>query len=471
VKGKTMAKRPGRKAAKNDIAQALLNALAFCNSIKAPTTTSLPYGSHIFLNESYAIAFDGIVAAGHIIPAGIAGYPHTKLFTEALANCGKDFTLTMRENGHLQIESGNEMFLVPSLDFTQVVPTPPDANMAPVGPEFLKAVEAAGKVVADNDQTVLFGSIRLNGNTVMATDGTTLFEAYHGYNTPPGLMVPKAFVTALTKTGKIPVGIGMSANWETFTCWFEDGSWLRTATYGNERWPEEILSAFPTMFGIEPLKDMPAKLFDNLRAILPFTDENDRAIIRTGLVRTHSDRRLGAAVENTAIAFDADISAKRLLAVEEYALAYNIGNGPNGKTFCFCSPVTRGLIQMLDALPEYVEQPANNGWAVPTVAETPAPAAEASPWVVPGASPAVTMPLPPSAPAAQPETTQRIAQPAGEWVGGPQPGLLNDPDFRDQAGLDTVDGEVEFDFAAAFGNGGAGIASGWVSSLDPDTGE
>lgn len=374
-----MAPRRGRSPAKHETAAGLINALNFIACLKAPTTTSMPQCSHVWMDMGMAIGFDGVVAAGHPIEDGITGYPHAKLLAEALDNTDKNFTLTVRENGAFEINSGKYQALVPALERDQLIVTQPDMNQGRInnGAAFVKALETVGKITTETGDKVLYSAIRLYGDgTAMATDSVIIMEAYHGEQTPPGIILPKQFVTALVKCGKTPVGMGVNHDWSTFTVWFEDGAWLRTATYPADTWPETVDKTYADLLSqpTEPA-EIPAKLWTTAKALLPFTEGNNRVIIRPGLARTNPDRRIGAALEVPDLAFSLDIDAKRLLTVEGQATRFAIGAFHGGGTFVFYGEGVRGVIAGLAPLEEPPEptQAAQGGWGMSAGAVAPAP--------------------------------------------------------------------------------------------------
>jgi hypothetical protein len=370
------------------------------------------------MNMGQAIGFDGVVAAGHPIPEGIAGYPHAKLLAEALENTDKNFVLTQRENGAFEINSGKYQALVPALENDQVIPTQPDMNQARFtdGEGFVKALEIAGRITTETGDKVLYSAIRLTENSsVMATDSVTIVEAHHGNMTPPGLILPKQFVTALVKAGKPPVGMGVNHDWTTFTVHFADGSWLRTATYPADTWPDAVNATFYQLINVptEPM-ETPAKLWNTAKALAPFTEGNNRLIIRPGLVRTNPDRRLGASLEVPEIAITLDIDAKRLLSVETMAPRFTIGSFQGGPTFVFYGDKVRGVIAGLAPLEE-PEVPTNGGWGSEA-----APEAPQGGWATPQAAA---------------DGSWAMQQPAAAsqgWNGIPAGGLAGDPEYESE---------------------------------------
>lgn len=416
-----MARKPGagRKPAKNEVAAGLINALKFCGVIKAPTTTSMVQQHHVFLNAGYAISFDGIVSAGHPIDKDIQGYPHAKLLLEALENTDKTFSWVRHENGTFEIKSDKYNALVPALPYNMVIPTNPALNQGPFGnaEQFVKALDAVGKVAVEAGDIALHSAVRLTSNTAMATDGATIVEALHGNNVPP-VILPKQFVTALVKTGKFPVGMGVSADWKSFTVWFEDGSWLRTNTYDSEVWPVEINDTYHAYLNsggewFEPH----VKLWLAIKSVLPFADDDRRVIVRPGLVRTHVDRNIGAAIEVAEVAFSLDIDGKRLLAVESLAKMLSVKN--SGDVLLFTGDNVRGVIAGLLPLPEpeaVPDEPTQGGWGVPTSGEP----VSAGGWAIMGAP--AEKPAPEAAPAP-------VSDGWAERAGIPPEGLQGDMEF------------------------------------------
>ena len=65
----------------------LLTALEFCSCVSEKL--GAPYETHIGLRGNWAIAFNGIVAAGSPIAEDIIAYPHNLMLIEALSNVTK----------------------------------------------------------------------------------------------------------------------------------------------------------------------------------------------------------------------------------------------------------------------------------------------------------------------------------------------------------------------------------------------
>src|SRR6266481_1130849 len=105
-----MARAPRSKI--NETKSSLLQALEFCSCVSEKLGVS--YETHIGLRNHWAIAFNGIVAAGAPIMEDIYCHPHNLLLIEALSKCDDVFSLTQLDNGgRLSIKSGKFKAVVP----------------------------------------------------------------------------------------------------------------------------------------------------------------------------------------------------------------------------------------------------------------------------------------------------------------------------------------------------------------------
>lgn len=421
-----MAPRKGRKPAKNETAAALLNALGFIGTLKAPPAGSPPQYDYVFLNQGYAIGFDGVVAAGHPIPGDITGYPHTRLFAEALDNTDKTFSLTRRDDGAFEVGSDKYTAIVPICP-EQVIPTFPDNKQAPINDPvaFIAALKVAHGVSTDTGTVAIYSAIRITETTLMATNGQVIVEVRHNNNLPP-VVIPRQFVTAIIKSEKTPEAIGINgADWSTMTVWFTDGSWLRTNLYKENPYTADILTMYTTVTeGLQGYdrQEIPAKLWATVKAVLPFAD-NNKIMLRPGIVRTHVEAHKGAALQLDKLNVAIDVSGKALLSLEDLATVYHVGEVDGAYVMTFAgggvdTPLLRGILAG-DA-PEAVQEPDSaGGWGAQEPDSAPQ---DGGGW----AMAAKLDPPPEDAP------TRREAAPQGEWKGGPEAGLANDPEFLSQ---------------------------------------
>src|ERR1700729_607470 len=82
----------------------LLQALEFCSIVSEKVGS--PFETHVALRNNWAIAFNGVITAGHPIVEDVCMHPHTLLFMEALSKCDTNYLLTQLDNQRLSIKSG-----------------------------------------------------------------------------------------------------------------------------------------------------------------------------------------------------------------------------------------------------------------------------------------------------------------------------------------------------------------------------
>lgn len=466
-----MARKPGagRKAAKNELASALIDAIKFGSVLKAATTTSIPQAHYVWMNAGTAIMFDGIVAAGHPIPPGIAGYPHAKLLLDALDNTDKTFTQTVHDNGDFEIASDKYSARVPALAYDQVIPTVPDAQQAqitdPVG--LVAAFEALLKVTVETGDNVAYSSVRVNSGAMLGTNGAVILEVRDTNGMPP-IVMPRQFVNAVVKAGGKPTGMGIGADWQSFTIWFENGAWLRTNLYKAEDWPEAMVNSYYAMIqSNDTTLELNPKLWAAIDAVLPFADGNNRVQVRPGIVRTHPDRAQGAALDVKEVGLSFDVDGKRFLSLAQIATYGSTGQGETGPILRFFGDGCRGLVACLEPLAD-IQSDSGSDWGAKT-APAPAAATTNGGWGVQADL----------APAPEPETAHsEDLNPAGKWKNGPEPGTADSPEFLSQLNdKPESDYRVEYDDSFIMdAPDGLGIpleqvgddgftASGWVNSL------
>lgn len=113
--------------------------------------------------------------------------------------------------------------------------------------------------------------MQLTSDSVLATNGHIIIEAWHGLNIAQiaGLVVPKAFGTALSKVkDKTVYRVGNSQS--TLTVHYADGAWLRTQLYVSPE-PLPVLETYLTNWRLtEPI---PEGFWPMLHRLKPFASD------------------------------------------------------------------------------------------------------------------------------------------------------------------------------------------------------
>jgi len=314
----------------------LLAALDFVSCVS--DRVGAPYETHVGLRNKWAVAFNGIVAAGSPIPEDIVAYPHTLLLLEALSRCEESYSLTQL-NGSLSIKAGKFKAAVPSLDPILMPEAFPDPQIVGITNKFKEAVEAVGVLASENSLQLVTASILMNGQSVISTNGKMLLEYWHGLDLPPNVPLPKEFIKALTKQKKNLIGFGFSGNSATF--WFEDNCWMKTQLYA-EQWPDvsRILNREPNLWSIDQ------NFFKALDSVTPFSEDGN-VYSRLNLLCSHADEGKGATYECNGIPAGFVYPIKQLKIMQPYVKSIDyMCNGIADSTYClyFSGDECRGVI-------------------------------------------------------------------------------------------------------------------------------
>lgn len=328
---------PPRPRTKTEIKSSLLTALEFCSAVSEKNGS--PYETHIGLKDKWAIAFNGIVAAGSPIVEDIYCYPHNMLLIEALSKCDESFTLTQLDNSRLAIKSGKFKATVPCLDPELMQNAFPDPQIVGITNKFKEAVEAVGVIASENAQHVLTASVLMNGSTVISTNRVMVLEYWHGLDLPPNVPLPKEFVTALTKQKKNLTGFGFSNNSATF--YFEDGCWLKTQLYADS-WPDmnRILSLRGNLWTIDP------NFYKALDAVEPFSSDGN-VYFEQNLLMSHAEAAEGAQYECAGLPKGVVYPIKQLKIIKPHVKRIDYrANGLHDSSYClvFEGDACRGII-------------------------------------------------------------------------------------------------------------------------------
>lgn len=313
----------------------LLEALSFCSVVSEKLGAS--YETHIGLRNNWAIAFNGIVAAGAPIVEDITVNANCLLLVEALAKCEENYSLTQLDNGRLSIKSGKFKAIVPCLDPELMQNAEPDPQIVGINNKFKEAVEAVGVLASENAQHVLTASVLMNGQSVISTNRVMLLEYWHGCDLPPNIPLPKQFVAALVKQKRDLTGFGFSRSSATF--WFGD-HWLRTQLY-NDEWPDvsSILNRPANLWSIDPM------LFKAIDAIEPFSSDGN-AYSDTNLLMSDANNQ-GASYEVSGLPKGFVYPIKQLRIMKPWVKKVDwMASGVHNSSYClvFEGDCVRGVI-------------------------------------------------------------------------------------------------------------------------------
>jgi hypothetical protein len=276
------------KAVENkSVSSALLSALRFISV--AQKEDGLVYQSHSILANNYAIAFDGVIAAGARIDEDLQACPHTLRLVAALSKCGESLAITQLDRDRLSIKSEKFKAVIPCAEYETLNHIQPDMPCASIDDRLKQGLSVVSCLISDNAKTVVESAILIQANSMVSTNRHVMLEFWHGIDLPPNLLVPKSFAQAIVKSPKKLARFGFSQSSVTF--YFEDESWIRTQLY-QEQYPNvsRVLDAAANPW------PLPQNFYLALGAVESFCEDN-RLYFREGLLASHSVEGAGATYE------------------------------------------------------------------------------------------------------------------------------------------------------------------------------
>lgn len=316
-----MARAGRRKAEAPKQALMLMEALTFV-SVAARDNGEGAYQKHVLLKDKWALTHDGIISAGHPIQEDFNSAPDKAKLMDALKRAGGSVTIAEHESGRITVKGTTLRVIVPGLPLDDMLVPTPDAPNGPLDDRLKLALERVAVLVTEAAHNVVEASVRLIPNSAQGTNGNALLEAWHGIaDLPPQIILPKLFVQALAKQNKAITqgGVGWTQGefgWyvSSFTVYFEDGAWIKTATYGD---------AYPDLSPILNVSNNavapPENLFEAVEAVASFND-NGWVTFTEGAVKSekHSDE-VGAVYAVPTLNTEKQFVGKNLLKIAPHA--------------------------------------------------------------------------------------------------------------------------------------------------------
>lgn len=245
-------------------AASLIEALKFIALAQQKEGT--PVQTHCVVSSGRAMAFNGIFATGHLVEDDLSACPHTIRLLDALGKCGETLSITQLDSGRLSIKSGAFKAFIQCIPFGEVPMIEPDSPCATIDDRLKAGFDLIAPLLNETAPRPIFASALLQSGSIVGTNGHVLIEHWHGIDLPPGLLIPKASLQAVTKTAKKLARFGFSQNSATF--FFEDDSFIKTQLY-SEAYPD-YAALFPQQVNPWPL---PQGFFDGIRKIQSLSDD------------------------------------------------------------------------------------------------------------------------------------------------------------------------------------------------------
>jgi hypothetical protein len=240
---------------------------------------------YCMMGEHSARSFNSVIAAGTSIEEDLQACPQTALMLAAILRCPDGYVITQLSPEKLHVRSvepdGRSDFeaYIPCIAPASLSWPIPDAPVAAIDDRLIEALQKVAPLLSATGETLVEQSIQLNAGSCMATNRSVILEAWHGFDLPSGLLLPKAIIVAIRKTKKKLSAFGYSPVTATF--YFEDSTWLRTQLFQG-KWPE-IKKHLDAQTCTRPV---PPELFKAAKKVSPFSG-NGSVYVKGDLISSH----------------------------------------------------------------------------------------------------------------------------------------------------------------------------------------
>lgn len=267
----------GRKKAISKTAEKLAKALTFVgHGVEEGGETWKAHGRII---NGYLVTFNGSLSVGHPVEEELTVCPHIPNWIAAINKAGKTLAMAQNDKGNLQINGENIRAIVPCLKPEDMPPIMPDMKIAEVNDALKDGLKALLPLCSEDGDRVHEISILVRANSMVATNGTLIFEYWHGIDLPT-FAILKASAKAITSVAEKLEGFGWNGR-STVTFWFEGGAFMQMPMAAGE-WPavDHILNAPGDPADLHP------GFFDGIEAVASFSADGavhfDTDKIRSG---------------------------------------------------------------------------------------------------------------------------------------------------------------------------------------------
>lgn len=279
-----MARKPKSSQVLDDDRSKLLDALKFVSFIFQGAEIS-DY-QFVRISNGLITAADNTVCMGAPVESDLDICLQGEKLQAALTQCGSNFQFTQIDTSSVSIRSEKFRAIVPCFASDMIFPTSPDKPIADLTNNLLEAIDACNDAVSGKGTKPHDHGLRIGSNSIVATNGHLLIEAWHGLDLPDGLIIPKRALQALIKSKKSLGKFGFSNTSATF--YFDDNTFIKTRLIDG-LFPN-YNKIFDQFVGVG-YQDLPADFYAALDAIKNFVVE-DRIYFHDACIST--DRSLDA---------------------------------------------------------------------------------------------------------------------------------------------------------------------------------
>lgn len=295
--------------------------------------------NYIKIKNRLLTASDNTITMGNPVEIDLDMCIQGVKFKAGLQQCKSNFQFTQVDAASISLRSDKFNAVVPIADADTIAETKPDQPIAAIDDRIKKGFDACNDIANEKLDRPFCQCVQLNGNIIVATNGFSAIEYWHGISLPDGLSIPKRATTAIVKSKKPLAAFGFSDTSATF--YFDDGSFVKTRLHRAE-FPNKSLHALYAHFEGAPFASPPKDFFNGMDAIESFIVD-DNVYMHNDYMATNRTLGVGANYLVEGLRGNYQFSFKLWQLIRPHILTVCFHPDPKKPT-AFCGPNLRGLI-------------------------------------------------------------------------------------------------------------------------------
>lgn len=218
----------------------MLDALRFVAAAVAKKDY-VPELTHFKIQGGRVTGFNGVLALSSDIDVDLDILPHASKLLAAIRACEGTISLNMTPQGKLAVKAGAFKSFVDCLPEQPAEAMQPEGETLEPGPKFLQGIKALAPAMGIDASRPWSMGIKLQRNSMFATNNVMLVEFWHGENIPVDIVIPAMTVEELLRIGEPPTKVQVTPNSISF--WFGPKRWMKSVLLEGGMWPIDRMEA------------------------------------------------------------------------------------------------------------------------------------------------------------------------------------------------------------------------------------
>lgn len=250
--------------------------------------------THFRIVGGRVTGFNGVMALSSPIDVDLDIYPNAVKMLAAIRACPGVISLSMTPAGKLAVRSEKFRSYVDCLMEQSATFVDPEGDEVDFGENFLPGLRALAPVMGIDASRPWAMGIRLQSQTMLATNNVMLAEYWHGVDIPMDVVIPDICVNEILRINETPEKVQVTDHSISFH--FSGGRWLRSSLIEGSGWPSakmsEILSS-----STGPQTEFGDGFFDAVATLKPFLGESGTVYLTADSLSTSQNEGEGTSVE------------------------------------------------------------------------------------------------------------------------------------------------------------------------------